>query len=415
MKPIVFFLLVFPQLIFVNLPLKAENSNFSSDSFSGNLALIGNELPVAINDTFELILGCGSNSVSGNILTNDFDPNGDAIILSFIHAPNIGIFKIDGYGEFTYSISNSFNGIIIFDYKICEIGNENNYGVAKMVIFVKRDNDCDGIPDDKDIDNDNDGILDIHEGSGLLDFDKDGLTDNLDIDSDNDGITDNEEWQKEGLHISPLKIDLNKNGWDDAYDNYLSGIYYEASDTDYDGTPDFLDFDSDDDKIPDYIEGHDANNDGEPENSILNKDFDSDGLDNAYDIVEGWIQNNNSTGSNSLLIDYNKNGIRDWREINNSAPKVGPENPLSEKLGSDLFSVIYPNPNKGSFKLLVSDLQIEERAKLVIYKINGELILQKTQLETTNEINLGNIKTGTYIIKVFSSKYSSTEKLIITN
>ncbi|WP_317044711.1 SdrD B-like domain-containing protein, partial [Nonlabens xylanidelens] len=55
------------------------------------------------------------------------------------------------------------------------------------------DNDMDGIPDVDDIDDDNDGILDVLEGSG--DSDNDGIPDWFDQDSDNDGIPDNVESQ----------------------------------------------------------------------------------------------------------------------------------------------------------------------------------------------------------------------------
>ncbi|MGB0847294.1 MAG: DUF6923 family protein, partial [Thiolinea sp.] len=56
------------------------------------------------------------------------------------------------------------------------------------VRFSVMDSDDDGIPDDTDIDNDNDGILDADEGTG--DADNDGISNNLDRDSDNDGIPD---------------------------------------------------------------------------------------------------------------------------------------------------------------------------------------------------------------------------------
>ena len=58
------------------------------------------------------------------------------------------------------------------------------------------DFDGDGVPDDIDLDDDNDGISDVQEqdcSSGTClarDTDGDGFTDHSDLDSDNDGITD---------------------------------------------------------------------------------------------------------------------------------------------------------------------------------------------------------------------------------
>jgi gliding motility-associated-like protein len=54
------------------------------------------------------------------------------------------------------------------------------------------DFDDDGVLDDDDLDDDNDGILDTVEQNGLLerDSDADGLPDHMDLDSDNDGCFD---------------------------------------------------------------------------------------------------------------------------------------------------------------------------------------------------------------------------------
>ncbi|MCP4091529.1 MAG: hypothetical protein GY746_17340, partial [Gammaproteobacteria bacterium] len=52
------------------------------------------------------------------------------------------------------------------------------------------DNDGDGIDDNCDLDDDNDGILDVNEGDGLIDTDGDGIVDSFDPDSDNDDCYD---------------------------------------------------------------------------------------------------------------------------------------------------------------------------------------------------------------------------------
>ena len=67
------------------------------------------------------------------------------------------------------------------------------------------DTDGDSVPDNSDIDDDGDGIIDANEDKNLdgddnpatdpTDSDNDGYPDYLDIDSDNDGILDNVEAQ----------------------------------------------------------------------------------------------------------------------------------------------------------------------------------------------------------------------------
>ena len=57
-----------------------------------------------------------------------------------------------------------------------------------VVLTVLPDNDKDGVADEDDLDDDNDGILDIYEGDG--DIDGDGIINSFDLDSDGDGCYD---------------------------------------------------------------------------------------------------------------------------------------------------------------------------------------------------------------------------------
>jgi gliding motility-associated-like protein len=113
------------------------------------------------------------------------------------------------------------------------------------------------------------------------DSDGDGVFDQFDLDSDNDGILDNTELSSQN-YISPSNIDLNLNGWDDAYDNN-----FVASNSDLDLIPDFLDLDSDNDGVYDLIESGcnaiDANNNGIIDgNSSL---FGANGLLNSLETI----------------------------------------------------------------------------------------------------------------------------------
>jgi len=160
----------------------------------------------------------------------------------------------------------------------------DKYGIFTLAITNITDTDKDGVADNIDIDDDNDGLLDTDEGDGSLDSDGDGIPDSLDIDSDNDGITDNVEGQPEGAYIPPIGSDTDNDGLDDAYDTDNGGTPISIVDTDSDQTPDYLDLDTDNDGVPDYIEGNDHNFDGFADNTITNNDADNDGLDDAYDI-----------------------------------------------------------------------------------------------------------------------------------
>ena len=123
--------------------------------------------------------------------------------------------------------------------------------------LIATDTDGDGVINANDIDDDNDGILDINEGfvsaaNPASDTDGDGFNDHVDIDSDDDGITDNVEAQSTRGYILPSGSDQDGDGLDDAYDQTPSGTSDGAGsiglipvDTDGLGGADFIDPDSD--------------------------------------------------------------------------------------------------------------------------------------------------------------------------
>ncbi|TNF75777.1 MAG: hypothetical protein EP302_01645 [Bacteroidetes bacterium] len=134
----------------------------------------------------------------------------------------------------------------------------------------KADTDKDGVPDGLDIDDDNDGILDIIENPNLiasenlnpslLDSDGDGTPDYLDPDSDNDGIPDNFEAQGTYVYLQPYGRDSDSNGLDDRYEEHPgSGDGLMPVDFDKDGIPDYLDSDSDNNGVADQQEAEASN------------------------------------------------------------------------------------------------------------------------------------------------------------
>jgi len=185
----------------------------------------------------------------------------------------------------TYTPDTGFVGVDTFDYTLCDsLGNCSTATVTIVVTdAIDLDADNDGILDSiEDLDADNDG----DPTTNPTDTDGDLIPDYLDIDSDNDGIPDNVEGQTTDDYIAPSGEDLNANGLDDAYEaNGNLGIF--PVDTDNDLLADYLDEDSDNDNVPDNIEGHDANQDGIPDVTLIGSDKDNDGLDDAY---EGTVQ-----------------------------------------------------------------------------------------------------------------------------
>lgn len=289
--------------------------------------LSANLPPVAVDDYFDVYCSDLTRSLSNSY--SDPDLNDEIQINTTpVKLPLYGEVTIAADGSFTYIPDKNFTGVDSFVYQVCDNGLPGLCDTATVYITKYPDNDCDGVSDMDDIDDDNDGILDVVEG--LIDLDGDGLSDNggeidtdldgipdyLDIDSDDDGIVDNIEGQIEGGYIPPTGIDSNNNGWDDAYDPADGGYEFVPVDTDGDSMPDYLDIDSENDNVFDFIEGHDINADGIPDVTRIFTDSDGDGLDDIYDTVDGWNNPFNAIGSNAPLQDFDQDGIRDWRDTN---------------------------------------------------------------------------------------------------
>ncbi|WP_117882217.1 T9SS type B sorting domain-containing protein [Aureibaculum luteum] len=197
----------------------------------------------------------------------DLDADGDGILdvveagNADLDADNDGV--IDG-APADFGINGLFDPIETDDTLLADIN------------YVPWNSDGDSQLNFLDIDDDNDGILTLEETA--VDSDGDTHPNYLDLDADDDGIPDNVEGQTTADYNSPLGVDANGDGLDDAYGVGLTPVNTDGADQ-----PDYLDADSDNDAVPDSIEGHDYDANGEPDVSPSGNDDDNDGLDDAYD------------------------------------------------------------------------------------------------------------------------------------
>lgn len=91
------------------------------------------------------------------------------------------------------------------------------------------------------------------ESFATCDFDGDGRRNSLDLDSDGDGIPDNVEAQTTAGYVAPNADSQGTYAGNGGINSaYLGGL--PQTDTNTDGNPDFLDTESDDDRIPDLEE-----------------------------------------------------------------------------------------------------------------------------------------------------------------
>ncbi len=91
--------------------------------------------PVAVNDDNVTFINV---SITGQMLTNDFDPNGDSLAVQMtpIDAPNNGTVVINADGSYTYTPNTDYIGIDYFEYAVCEITTAAYCDTARVNIHI---------------------------------------------------------------------------------------------------------------------------------------------------------------------------------------------------------------------------------------------------------------------------------------
>ena len=235
------------------------------------------------------------------------------------------------------------------------------------ILIRPADNDKDGIDDESDLDDDNDGILDSEEiginpntdndsdgipsylddddndpaigdtngVEALYDTDGDGVANHLDLDSDNDGIpdvteaggtdTDGDGHMDYPTPGDPTSMtDTNNDGFADE----IATTPLPDEDSDNDGIKDRLDLDSDNDGIPDVTEAGGPDTDSDGIIDTFATDTDGDGLADSVDPLGPTtpgtpleIPDTDGDGfDNRIDNDSDNDGIPDVTEAGGSDP-----------------------------------------------------------------------------------------------
>lgn len=104
---------------------------------------------------------------------------------------------------------------------------------------------------------------------------------------------------------------------------------------------------------------------------------------------------------------HNARGHRDYRTVISLRSATIPTDsllakelnkPLEDEIGLQK-TVIYPNPTKGMLQVDLPELA-ERKAVIRVFDSGGKLVIQKTAVESSNEVDLSDFPSGFYIMSI---------------
>lgn len=90
-------------------------------------------------------------------------------------------------------------------------------------------------------------------------------------------------------------------------------------------------------------------------------------------------------------------GVKKSGKISDESPLDNEEEKVEEMLSETKIS-IYPNPTQGSLVVQFENLPKDKQSTISVFDINGELIINNSQLTNRNFIDLTNHSPGTYLL-----------------
>src|SRR5690606_21403635 len=98
-----------------------------------------NTPPMAVND---LITVLEDTPITGNVLANDSDVEGNALVASLITAPSNGTVVLNADGSFTYTPNSNYHGLDSLQYQVCDNGTPSRCDTAWVLLTIDAVNDA---------------------------------------------------------------------------------------------------------------------------------------------------------------------------------------------------------------------------------------------------------------------------------
>jgi len=202
------------QEVLIQSGARVQIGQLASSGSGGGYSYIAGFEKSAINAQDDTYYGSTDTAVVITPLGNDTTASSSAITISSFAQPDNGTVIQTAPETLLYTPDPGFNGTDTFQYTVIDgdrFASAANITVdiqprptARVVVTVDLDGDL--VAEAFDVDDDNDGILDVYENA---DTDSDTTVDSVDLDSDNDGISD---FFESGISDSVAAIDANADG-----------------------------------------------------------------------------------------------------------------------------------------------------------------------------------------------------------
>lgn len=86
-----------------------------------------------------------------------------------------------------------------------------------------------------------------------------------------------------------------------------------------------------------------------------------------------------------------------------TADAKGQDDPIGERINSEegeIFTNVYPNPNKGLIKIDISNMPLNSINEMRIYNLSGMELMSKRNFEGYSEIDISKFEDGIYILRI---------------
>ncbi|MFN5620728.1 MAG: Ig-like domain-containing protein [Flavobacteriales bacterium] len=305
----------FDGISFINYTV---NDNEGATSNSATITVTVVALPTSPTANDDSYTANEDELVSGNVLSNDTDLDGDTLSAALVDNVIIGTLNLDADGSFTYTPQAGWFGVETFTYSACD--NDGNCDTATVTITILEIN-LPPVANDGFIEIDNETQFSGSLSAFTIDAEGDILSYSILTSTTNGTLVA----EADGNYSYIANTDFigldtfqyvvcDANACDTA--QVVISVISLTADTDGDGIT----------NVDEIAQGSDPNNPCDPNpNALGSNDCDNDGLDNDGELANGTDNTN---------PDSDGDGLTDGDEVNNGSVPTDPCSPNFGAVGN---------------------------------------------------------------------------------